>query len=178
MRREFVANISHELKTPLAAIKGYAETVELGIAEAEFERLSRELIAVERRNIAAVRTVVDRFRDTGTIYLGGVPMIVADSIDFIRHDLIVFGVAVLIFLIVILGVAFRKWRWIVLPLLTCMSTCVAMLGLLGALRWPVTVVSSSNNVSSSRLMESSVPSKDDDNAMRCSAAGSLVSGGD
>ncbi|MEZ6087803.1 MAG: ATP-binding protein [Pirellulaceae bacterium] len=30
MRREFIANVSHELKTPLAAVKGYAETLHLG----------------------------------------------------------------------------------------------------------------------------------------------------
>lgn len=30
MRRELVANVSHELKTPLAAIKGYAETLRMG----------------------------------------------------------------------------------------------------------------------------------------------------
>jgi two-component system phosphate regulon sensor histidine kinase PhoR len=30
LRREFVANVSHELKTPLASIKAYAETLRLG----------------------------------------------------------------------------------------------------------------------------------------------------
>ncbi len=30
-RRDFIANVSHELKTPLAAIKGYAETIQLAI---------------------------------------------------------------------------------------------------------------------------------------------------
>lgn len=33
IRREFIANVSHELKTPLAAIKGYAETVELALED-------------------------------------------------------------------------------------------------------------------------------------------------
>ncbi len=30
LRREFVANVSHELKTPLASIKAYAETLQMG----------------------------------------------------------------------------------------------------------------------------------------------------
>ena len=34
-RREFTANVSHELKTPLTSISGYAEIIEGGIAKAE-----------------------------------------------------------------------------------------------------------------------------------------------
>ena len=35
MRREFSANVSHELKTPLTSISGYAELIETGIAKPE-----------------------------------------------------------------------------------------------------------------------------------------------
>mgnify|MGYP000228936961 FL=1 len=33
MRREFTANVSHELKTPLTSISGYAELIETGMAK-------------------------------------------------------------------------------------------------------------------------------------------------
>lgn len=35
MRQEFTANVSHELKTPLAAISGYAELIESGMAKGD-----------------------------------------------------------------------------------------------------------------------------------------------
>lgn len=38
MRREFTANVSHELKTPLAAIKAYAETLLMGALDDEVHR--------------------------------------------------------------------------------------------------------------------------------------------
>jgi predicted RND superfamily exporter protein len=94
-----------------------------------------------RKEVRAVRSILDKHRDRAELHLGGVPMIVADSIGYIRHDLIVFGTGVLVFLVVILGTAFRTPRWVVLPLLTCAATGLVMIGLLGLLDWPVTVVS-------------------------------------
>ncbi len=35
LRREFTANVSHELKTPLTSISGYAEIIKNGIAKPE-----------------------------------------------------------------------------------------------------------------------------------------------
>ena len=64
IRREFVANVSHEIKTPIAAIKGFVETTELAMEDDQqsarrflgqiqgqclrLERLVRDLIQVAR----------------------------------------------------------------------------------------------------------------------------------
>jgi len=117
-----------------------AET--LAVVTTQFDELSRSLLAREQQTVSAIRDVLENYKDAATLHLGGVPMIVADSIDFIRHDLIVFGVAVLVFLIIILFVAFRKPRWVIMSLLNCLATCVVMLGVLGMSNWRVTVVSS------------------------------------
>ena len=119
-----------------------SEESELAEVSAQFLAVSRALVSQQQRDIESVREVLDRHRSSASLHLGGVPMIVADSLDFIRHDLIVFGSAVLIFLVLILALAFRQWRWILLPLLTCAATCVFMVGLLGFVGWRVTVVSS------------------------------------
>ena len=107
----------------------------------DFYHHSAKLQKQQAELIANVRAVLDRYRDKTNLFLGGVPMITADSIEFIAHDLAVFGVGVFVFLVLTLVFAFKQPRWVVLPLVTCFAAGVIMLGLLGLLNWPVTVVS-------------------------------------
>ena len=114
----------------------------LAAVSARFDAHSLQLRDQQSEDIARVRDIIDRHRDAADLHLGGVPMIASDSIDFIRHDLLTFGVGVLCFLVVILAVAFRKPRWVILPMLACAAAGVIMVGFLGLVDWPVTVVSS------------------------------------
>ena len=108
----------------------------------EIKQLTLTQNEKQDRTIAQVREIMDKHRADATLYLGGVPMIVTDSIDYIRSDLKVFGVGVVGFIIVILAVSFTTVRWVVLPLVACLSSALVMVGYLGWMQWPVTVVSS------------------------------------
>ncbi len=118
-------------------------------AKSRLDQLSTEikvenLIAREKieRTIVEVRQIMDSYRDRATLYLGGVPKIASDSIEFIRNDLRVFGIGVVLFIVVILAFSFQKVRWVVLPLGVCLTSAAMMMGYLGWASWPVTVVSS------------------------------------
>ena len=118
------------------------EQLELAVMDRRISIRGGLLQDDEALAIGEVRRVIDGFRDEATIHLGGVPMIAVDSIAFIRADLVIFGAAVGAFIVLILFVAFRKPRWVLLPVATCAASVLAMMGLLGLLGWPVTVVSS------------------------------------
>ncbi len=92
--------------------------------------------------IQQVRHILDGYRDHAEIFLGGVPMIASDMIDFIRSDLNIFGVGLFVFIVALLAVIFHSARWVVLPLLTCGFTIVYMLGYLAFVDWRMTVISS------------------------------------
>ena len=51
MRKEFSANVSHELKTPLTSISGYAEIMANGIAKEEDNKLFAQKIYDESQNL-------------------------------------------------------------------------------------------------------------------------------
>jgi len=94
------------------------------------------------KNIIEIREIIKSYDDVGKIYLGGIPMIADDMMSFIKSDIIIFGLGVLLFIIVILWFVFKKLIWIIIPISSCFFSVVIMTGLLGILDWKVTVISS------------------------------------
>ncbi len=93
-------------------------------------------------NILEIRDVIKSYDDVGKINLGGIPMIADDMMTFIKSDIVVFGLGVLLFIIATLWFVFRKLIWIIVPISSCFFSVIIMTGLLGLLGWKVTVISS------------------------------------
>ncbi len=94
------------------------------------------------QNITEIRDVINRYGINAKIHLGGIPMISNDMMNYIKSDIIVFGIGVLIFIILTLWFIFRSLKWVVMPLLGCVTSVIIMVGLLGLIGWKVTVISS------------------------------------
>lgn len=118
------------------------EKQELAVILESYGALKENNDRLNNENISAIRNIIKKYQDYGTVYLGGVPMIADDMITFIKNDLIVFGVGVFLFLVGMLTIIFRQIRWVMLPLISCFYAGLLMIGLLGLVGWHVTVISS------------------------------------
>ena len=108
----------------------------------EIEDYKDQIKKQNHQNILEIRDVIKSYEDVGKIYLGGIPMIADDMMSFIKSDIIVFGLGVLLFIIITLWYVFRKLIWIIVPISSCLFSVIIMMGILGILGWKVTVISS------------------------------------
>ena len=118
------------------------EAAELVKVTNEFRRYKAELMAQEEADIARIRAIMDQHREYAELHLGGKPMVVADMVEFVRHDIRVFGIGVIGVMALLLIISFRQPRWVILPLLTALATSLITMGFLGLAGWQLTVVSS------------------------------------
>ncbi|MBV1882556.1 MAG: MMPL family transporter [Pseudomonadales bacterium] len=119
-----------------------SEKNELSRVSLKAKDLNARKLEIHRDNVRAIREITAQYKENARIFLGGMPMIVVDMTEYVRNDLRVFGGGVVIFLVVILFVIFRRPRWVILPLFCSVVTCMVMTGYLGMVRFPVTVISS------------------------------------
>ena len=108
----------------------------------EIENYKDALKKKNHENILEIREIIKTYNEVGKIHLGGIPMIADDMMSFIKSDIIVFGIGVLLFIIATLWFVFRKIVWIIVPISSCFFSVLIMTGLLGLLGWKVTVISS------------------------------------
>ena len=108
----------------------------------KIEEYKDSLKKKNHENIIQIREIIKGYNDVGKIYLGGILMIADDMMTYIKSDIIVFGLGVLLFIIITLWFVFRKLIWVVVPISSCFFSVVIMMGLLGLLGWKVTVISS------------------------------------
>jgi predicted RND superfamily exporter protein len=120
----------------------HAQREALANAEEAFKAYSTKAQRRSSHLVEKVRAVVAGYSDRGKLFVGGVPMIAADMVSFVRSDLVTFGSGILAFMLVMLSVIFRQPRWVLLPMTTVLASTVFMLGLLGWTDWRMTVISS------------------------------------
>jgi predicted RND superfamily exporter protein len=112
------------------------------LSKDDIESYKDKIKKQNHKNILEIRQVIQSYGDVGKIYLGGIPMIADDMMTFIKSDIVVFGLGVLLFIVATLWFVFRKLIWIIVPISSCLFSVVIMMGLLGILGWKVTVISS------------------------------------
>jgi len=108
----------------------------------EYDNYKRSYNQKNHQNINEIRTVIEKYKNTAKIYLGGIPMIADDMMTYIKSDIIVFGAGVFLFIVCTLWFVFRSFLWVFIPLLSCFFSVLIMVGLLGLIGWKVTVISS------------------------------------
>lgn len=92
--------------------------------------------------IENVRATLKPYKGEGDLFLGGVMMIADDMISFVKNDIALYGIAILVVMIVILWVIFREIRFVVIPIIVSISAVVITTGINALIGLEITVISS------------------------------------
>lgn len=118
------------------------EEIEFKKIKSEFKSHRDVHRAFEHDDIIKIRNIISKNNQEAQIFLGGVTMIADDIITFVKNDLMIYGVSLIVLIIFILWIIFRQLRWIILSIVICLLSVVTTSGVLGLFSWEITVISS------------------------------------
>jgi len=107
-----------------------------------FKKHRDEQRILDNKNIKEIRSLITKYQDDATFFLGGVQMISNDIVGFVKNDLLIYGSILVLLLILVLGIIFKKLRWVTIPILICTLSVIAITSSLGFFGWEITVISS------------------------------------
>jgi predicted RND superfamily exporter protein len=137
-----LGDLRGELRQQVAEGGGVEIQDHLVEVERDYDAATRAVNAERAELVASVRAVAEVYRGQSRIFVGGVPMIAADMLDFVEDDLVTFGLAIIGVMVGMLALIFRDYRWVVIPISGCTLSALMMLGVLGLTDWRMTIISS------------------------------------
>ncbi len=117
------------------------ETQQIKALSEERAALSKALNQTRSEEIEQIRAILEPYAGTGDFFLGGNNLLAHQLIEIIKSDLTLFGSLIAAIVVVVLWFLFRRWYWVVLPILCCGVSVLITIGLLGWLGLKVTVIS-------------------------------------
>ncbi len=109
------------------------------------EEVSSERQVINQRYkevLANVRTILGDVSEHGEFYLAGAPLIGNDMKVYVVQDIRTFGIAILVIMMVVLFLFFRKPAWIFLALICAVLNVLLVAGLASLLGFQLTIISS------------------------------------
>ena len=92
--------------------------------------------------VSQIRSILDLHRSNATLFLGGPAMITSDMMEYIRSDLVIFGIAVASIFAIMLYLFFGNIKFVIFPISNAFLTTFVTAGFLGYMDWKISVVSS------------------------------------
>lgn len=101
-----------------------------------------ELRARRRALVAGVRELAEKWAPemSGPVRLSGLPIINLSLVEFVDHDVRVFGVASFALFTLAFALIYRRLRWTVLPIVACAMPVVLVLGSMALVGQKLTVI--------------------------------------
>ena len=128
------------------------KNIKLSKAKEDFKKLlisKKEYLKEKNLNdkvrtdlINNLRNIIKDADNKHTYYLGGVEMITNDVINFVKNDIMIFSISVILIIIFVLFIIFRQIKWVIMCLLSSAYSVVVIFGILGFTQIEVTAISS------------------------------------
>ncbi len=118
---------------------------DLSELEAVREDISAQRQVINERYksvLASVRKIIAGYENQGEFYLAGAPLIGNDMKVFVVQDIKIFGIAIVVIMILVLFLFFRKPAWIFLALVCALLNVVLVSGITALLGFQLTIISS------------------------------------
>ena len=109
---------------------------------AAFKEHRDEQRVLQQQNIQDIRSIIGKYQDNASLFLGGINMIANDIVGYVKSDLLIYGSTLIIILLLVLWFVFKELKWVFIPLLIAVLSVLSISSTLGFFGWEITVISS------------------------------------